>query len=95
MDENNAKLPLENVIQEGLRALKNPRARANIPALLVSIGAPRLRFLGYKPAHTIKNPEQKLYSLLARTNPGRSVHSLYNSWIRRLVSFERALSCAK
>lgn len=88
-------LPLEEIINQGLSDLAKPDLKSDIPALLVSIGAPRLRILGYFPARTITNPEQKLYTLLSLKYPDRSVHSLYNSWIRRLVSFERAAACAK
>ncbi len=91
----NQKLPLEDIIEEGLKALENSSAGISISSLLVSIGAPKLRMLGYEPARTIADPEKKFYALLSRMHPERSVHSLYNSWIRRLVSFERAASCAK
>lgn len=63
-------------------------------ALLVAIGAPRLRRAGIEvPDGTPNRPEHRLYELLARSNPD-SAHSRYNSLIRRLVSFERAIECA-
>lgn len=59
-------------------------------ALLVSIGAPRLRSLGINlPSSTIADPEHKLYLRLAQEQ-GNAAHSAYNALIRRLVSFERA-----
>lgn len=65
----------------------------SIPALLVSIGAPRLRRLGLRVPRAIPEPEHRLYELLARQDPD-SAHSRYNALIRRLVSFERAAECA-
>lgn len=88
-------LPAQNIIKQGLKAVEEPNAKMDIPALLVSIGAPKLRSIGYKAAYPIPDPEKKLYSLLAKEHPGRSIHSLYNSWIRLLVSFERAAQCVK
>lgn len=82
------------MIVKGLDDLQSS-ARPTIPALLVSIGAPKLRSLGFRPARVIADPEMKLYELLSREHPGESVHSFYNSLIRRLVSFERAASCGK
>lgn len=62
-------------------------------ALLVSIGAPRLRSLGVELRSPIPSPEHKLYLLLAQDNSD-AAHSAYNALIRRLVSFERAAACA-
>ena len=45
------------------------------------------------PAHSIDDPEHRLYELLARMDPD-AAHSKYNALIRRLVSFERAFECA-
>ena len=88
------RLPLQETIEEGLRLLNAPPVLdPALSELIVSIGAPKLRSLGYVPARTIPNPEKRLYELLSRKYPERSVHSLYNSWVRRLTSFERAASC--
>lgn len=65
-----------------------------MPALLVSIGAPRLRRLGFPLAKTIPLAELRLYALLQRSDPD-SAHARYNALVRRLVSFERATECAK
>jgi len=62
-------------------------------ALVVSIGAPRLRQLGYDVPAPIDDAEHALYALLARDGPD-SAHSRYNALIRQLVSFERAAACA-
>jgi hypothetical protein len=63
-----------------------------VPSLLVSIGAPRLRRLGYAVPSGFAEPEHRLYALLAREHPA-AAHSRYNALIRRLVSFERAAAC--
>lgn len=89
-----ARLPMHDVIARGINQLERRGSSSNMPALIVSIGAPRLRQLGLRIARTIRDPEHRLYDYLARQHPGRPVHSLYNSHIRRLVKFERALACA-
>ena len=84
-------LPGQELIEAGVQDLLG--GRETIPALIVSIGEPRLRALGIKlPDHDLKNPEHRLYELLARDGSD-SAHSRYNALIRRLVSFERAAAC--
>ncbi|MGH9866773.1 MAG: hypothetical protein ACREAA_01220 [Candidatus Polarisedimenticolia bacterium] len=79
------------LIHEGLRDLAG--GRMTVAALLVAVGAPRLRRLGLDvPPHSLQHPEHGLYELLARSDPD-SAHARYNALIRRLVSFERSLSC--
>ncbi len=85
-------LPGEDLIEAGVRDLE--RGVESIPALLVSIGAPRLRRLGVRIPRTFPQPEHRLYQLLARQDPD-SAHSRYNALVRRLVSFERAAECAR
>jgi len=83
--------PGQEMIDQGIADLAE--GRETIPALLVAIGAPRLRRSGISvPEHSIPTPEHRLYELLAKENPD-GAHSKYNSLIRRLVSFERALEC--
>jgi len=87
-----AGLPGHDLIEEGLHDLIEQRE--TVAALLVAIGAPRLRRLGLKlPEELPDEPEHRLYDLLAKDNPD-SAHSRYNALIRRLVSFERAAECA-
>jgi len=82
------RLPGEEFVHDGLRDLKE--GRETVPALLVAIGAPRLRQLGIDvPTHSFTSPEHRLYQKLAEEDRG-SAHSRYNALIRRLVSFERA-----
>ena len=83
--------PGEEIIQQGIADLID--GKETISALLVSIGAPRLRRAGMEiPRNTIPSPERRLYLTLASDNSD-SAHSRYNAWIRKLVSYERALRC--
>lgn len=86
-------LPGNELIRAGLddlaRGVESPQA------LLVAIGAPRLRRVGVAvPEHSLTSPELRLYRYLAQENPD-AAHARYNALIRRLVSFERAAECAK
>jgi hypothetical protein len=84
-------LPGADLVQRGIADLNDGRESAE--ALLVSIGAPRLRTVGIEISAPIATPEHKLYLLLAQEQ-GDAAHSAYNALIRRLVSFERAAACA-
>ncbi|MEA2602162.1 MAG: hypothetical protein QOF89_3154 [Acidobacteriota bacterium] len=84
--------PGGDLIQQGIADLA--RGLESIPALLVSIGAPRLRRIGLPvPEAVLPSPEHRLYETLAATDPD-SAHSRYNALVRRLVSFENAAECA-
>jgi hypothetical protein len=84
-------LPGNEYVLAGIKDLN--RGLDSIPALLVSIGAPRLRRLGFPvPDHVLSSPEHRLYELLRREDAD-GAHSRYNALIRRLVSFERAAEC--
>lgn len=84
----NSALPGGNLIDTGLQDLRE--GRETVAALLVAIGAPRLRRLGFElPNHLPHEPEHRLYDLLLKTDED-AAHSRYNSLIRKLVSFERA-----
>jgi hypothetical protein len=83
--------PGGDLVQEGLADLA--RGAETVPALLVSIGAPRLRRLGLPvPETAVPSPEHRLYEKLAESDPD-SAHSRYNALVRRLVSFENAAEC--
>lgn len=89
-----AALPGGELIRQGLQDLA--AGRESEAALLVLIGAPRLRRLGLALPDGIAgagDPEHRLYRLLWRSDPD-SAHSRYNALIRRLVRFERAAECA-
>jgi len=84
-------LPGADLVKRGAEDLEDGHESAE--ALLVSIGAPRLRSMGIELSSPIASPEHKLYLLLAREK-GDAAHSAYNALVRRLVSFERAAACA-
>jgi hypothetical protein len=86
-------LPANDLIRTGLVDLENQRE--TVAALLVAIGAPRLRALGLTlPSALPSNPEHRLYDLLSASDSD-SAHSRYNALIRKLVSFQRAFECVK
>jgi hypothetical protein len=86
-----SRLPGEELVRKGLSDLEH--GRESIEALLVSIGAPRLEWLGFRLPPAFPAPEHRLYALLAAEDPD-SAHSRYNALVRRLVSYERAAPCA-
>ena len=85
--------PGGELIRRGVEDLAE--ARESAEALLVLIGAPRLRRLGIDIPEVKEGipPEHRLYDLLRRLDPD-AAHSQYNALIRRLVRFERAVECA-
>ena len=86
-------LPGNDLIVAGIEDLRHQRQ--TIAALLVAIGAPKLRSLGLAlPENLPSNPEHRLYDLLSVPDSD-SAHSKYNALIRLLVSFEHALAAAK
>jgi len=86
------RLPGHELVEAGLRDLA--RGLETVEALLVAIGAPRLRRLGVDvPEAPFESPEHRLYQLLRQDDPD-GAHSRYNALLRRLVSFERAAECA-
>lgn len=82
--------PGADLINRGIADLSAGKETAE--ALLVSIGATRLRSVGLNPPSPIESPEHKLYLLLARER-GDAAHSAYNALVRRLTSFERTARC--
>ena len=86
-------LPGATLIEEGVRDLI--AGRESVAALVVAIGAPRLRRAGLAvPEAGFDDPEHRLYSLLEREGSD-AAHSRYNALVRTLVSFERAVECAR
>lgn len=83
-------LPGADLVAEGIRDLA--AGVTSVPALLVSIGAPRLTQLGVRIPRVEADPEHRLYAQL-REQFGDGAHSRYNALVRRLVSFERARAC--
>lgn len=89
MDERFEGLPGAELVLRGLEDLA--RGVESDEALLVAIGAPRLRFNGVPvPVDVPDTPELRLYERLGRAH-GLDAHAHYNALIRRLVSFERSL----
>lgn len=84
-------VPGADLIARGITDLS--AGRETNEALLVSIGATRLRSAGMELPSPIESPEHKLYLLLAQ-ELGDGAHSAYNALVRRLVSFERTAQCA-
>jgi hypothetical protein len=84
-------LPGGDLVLAGIEDLA--RGVDSVPALLVSIGAERLRRAGVAvPERLVTTPERRLYDRLAGEHAD-SAHARYNALIRRLVSCERALEC--
>ncbi len=86
-----AGLPGYEWIRDGLADLA--RGDETVAALLVSIGAPRLRGVGSEVPPGFPDPERRLYMLLPREDQD-SAHGRYNALVRRLISFEQAAECA-
>jgi hypothetical protein len=84
-------LPGGDLIAAGIEDLRAGRETA--AALLVAIGAPRLRRLGFDVPDTVAEPERRLYEMLAGSEDD-AAHGRYNALVRRLVSFERASESA-
>lgn len=85
-------LPGADLVAAGVAALH--RGALTVEALLVAIGGPRLRDAGLRfpdPPSLEHTPELALYDALCRASDVEDPHGRYNSLIRRLVSFERAL----
>ena len=82
------------LVAAGIDALR--RGELTAEALLVAVGARRLRAAGLEIPRVPELsdvPEQLLYAVVGAAHP-REAHARYNSLIRRLVSFERALEHA-
>jgi len=89
VDEDMKGLPAEYLIRQGL--IDFAAGRESIGAFLVQIGSPRLRLLDIPlPEKIDPDADRKLYFFLG-CRFGNEAHSKYNSFIRELVSFERAL----
>ena len=80
-------LPGQELVLKGLDDLA--RGEETVEALLVSIGAPRLRQAGIDVPEPFGSPEIRLYETLAEEDSD-AAHSRYNALVRRLVSFENA-----
>ncbi len=84
-------LPGAEIVDPGLSDLD--RGAVTVNSLLVSIAATRLRAAGLPVGEPLPDPENQLYTLLARDH-GDAAHARMSSRVRRLVSSERAYECA-
>jgi hypothetical protein len=84
-------LPGQDLVDAGVAHLRE--RRETVEALLVSVGARRLRAVGIDVPEPFPGAEIRLYELLRREH-GDDAHGRYNALLRRLVSFERAAECA-
>jgi hypothetical protein len=90
MKQNENLLPGEDIVKEGLDDLAANRVTDF--SLLVLIAGPRLRRLGITiPERTSPRPYEHLLYERLEERLGTGAHSFYNSLIRRIVSFARAL----
>jgi hypothetical protein len=80
--------PGGDLVERGIADLRC--GRESVEALLVSIGAPRLRRMGIDVPTPIESPEHRLYDRLAAEDLD-AAHGRFNALVRRLVSFERAV----
>jgi hypothetical protein len=88
-----SRLPGYALVAQGMADLA--AGRESEAALLVLIGAPRLRGLGFAiPDSPTDDPNIRLWQLLA-ADDSDSAHGRYNALVRELVSFERAAECAR
>jgi hypothetical protein len=85
-------LPGEELVECGLRDLKG--GVNSIEAFLVSLASPRLRALGIDVPDPLPDAELRLYRLLAEAH-GDGAHARYNGLLRRMVSYQRAVACAR
>jgi hypothetical protein len=85
-------LPGAELVEKGLGDLAE--GAVTVESLLVSVGAPRLQRLGFELRSPFEDAEERLYLLLASSDPA-GAHGRYNALVRRLVSFERAAESAR
>lgn len=81
-------LPGADLVAKGLADLRAGET-ATVQALLVTIGAPKLRFLGFDVPPGLPHPEHRLYERLEAEDVDVA-HRRYNALVRRLVRFEHA-----
>ena len=95
LDQQLTNLPGADLIAAGIEDLES--GTLSVHALLVLIGAPRMHSAGLdipNCPHAPDCPEHALYAALCEQGDANA-HSHYNAYIRRLVSFERALERAQ
>jgi len=87
-------LPGQELVEQGLADLAQDRLSES--AMLLLIAAPRLGHLGIDvPSRRFARPIEHLLYEQIEERLGAGAHSHYNSLIRRIVSFARALEGTK
>jgi hypothetical protein len=83
-------LSTEEMVNQGLTDLA--KGKLSESALLVLVAGPRLRGLGiFVPEYSLDEPyEDALYTLIEE-RLDRGAHPYYNSLIRRIVNYARAM----
>ncbi len=84
-------LPGWDLVRRGVADLR--KGRLTVEALLLCVGASRLRRMGVEIPHVDLgrlSPEFHLFQVIQREQP-LGAHGRFKSLVRRLVSFERAL----
>ena len=79
-------LPGSELVEQGLADLE--AGEVTIQSLLVSIGAPRLRRLGFDLPPTLEDADERLYLLLARDDPD-AAHGRHHALVRRELARAR------
>src|SRR5437016_3817747 len=88
------KIPGEELVQEGLADLAQDKLTDC--SLLLLVAAPRLRNLGVDiPDRPTSTPYHHLLYERLEDRLGTAAHSHYNSLIRRIVSYARAMEQQK
>ncbi|MXY53204.1 MAG: hypothetical protein F4Y86_11865 [Gammaproteobacteria bacterium] len=90
-----SEVPGQELVEAGLAALE--QGEWTVEALLVAVGAPRLRLIGLRVPElrdAPEHPELALYQALGRIYPD-DAYSRYNALIRRLVSYEQEMERRK
>ncbi len=80
-------LPGGDLVDSGLAALAD--GKVTVESLLISLAATRLRREGVPLGPVHENPEDRLYTLLARS-AGDLAHARYGAYLRQMSSFADA-----
>ena len=85
-------LPGGKIVDAGLADLS--MGKVTIESLLVSLAAPRLRREGVPVSPPHRNPEDRLYRMLSRSE-GDLAHARYRAYLLQVVSFADACRLAR
>jgi hypothetical protein len=85
-------VPGGDIVDAGLADLAADKV--TVASLLVSLAAPRLQREGVPLGMTHRNPEERLFELLSRSNADLA-HARYSAWLRQIASFADACRLAR